>query len=117
MRTLATPLLIAVGLLAAGPTLGVEPRTDANTAITDAGQACTDDAQCRALCVPRDDAYASGDCTNASGAVVCSARRRLLVREGDTLAGICAAPAPDARPANCTVHIVEGRLVIEGCAD
>lgn len=84
---------------------------------TDAGRACTDDAQCQGLCVPGADAYAETGCSNERGVIVCSKRRRLLARAGDTLQGVCAATRRDVQPTHCAAHIVDGRLAIEGCAD
>lgn len=144
MRVLATSLLagsLLAGLLAlCAPARAQEtPETDAAVArcldeggtwqsstmltascvrpTTDAGRACTDDAQCQGLCVPGADAYGETGCSNEDGTIVCSKRRRLLAREGDTLQGVCDSPRHDVNPANCRAHVVAGRLTVEGCAD
>ncbi len=143
MRTLALRVLFVAGALVVGiPTSAQAPsETETDAAIarcldeggtwqsstmltascvrptTDAGRACTDKAQCQGLCVPGADAYDETGCSNERGVSVCSNRRRLLARAGDTLQGVCAATRRDVQPTNCGAHIVDGRLVIEGCAD
>ena len=138
-RALATSLLF--GLLATCPPACAQTPPDTDDAIrrcldeggtwqsatmlvascvrptTDAGRRCTDDAQCPGLCVPGDDAYGAPGCSTDFGALVCSERRRLLAQDGDSLQGVCAATRRDVQPTNCKPHIVDGRLVIEACAD
>jgi hypothetical protein len=84
---------------------------------TDTGHPCTDDAQCQGLCMPTDDAYHPAECTQGTAADICSTRRVLLLRDGDPTTGVCASERRNAMPANCKTHIVNGRLVTEGCAD
>jgi hypothetical protein len=84
---------------------------------SDAGRTCTDDAQCQGLCIPGEDAYLRRSCSADFGTTLCSERRILRAKAGDVLQGVCAATRQDTLPLNCAAHIVDGRLVIEGCAD
>ena len=146
MRTRSLQGLLAAGALVAGTLLfglpaGAQTPPDTDPAIarcldeggswqtsslsgsscvrptTDAGRACTDDAQCQGLCVPGDDAYGEPGCSNDGGVIVCSKRRPLLARAGDPLKGVCAATHRDAQPTRCEKHVVDGKLVIDPCAD
>jgi hypothetical protein len=84
---------------------------------TDTGRICTDDAHCQGLCVPTSDVYRPAECTQDTSSDICSKRRLLLLRDGDPATGVCSSERQDVMPANCKTHIVNGRLVIEDCAD
>ena len=84
---------------------------------TDGGRLCTDDAQCQGLCVPGDDAYDPAGCSNDLGVTVCSERRHLRGTTGHAMRGVCASIRRNVLPANCKAHVVDGRLVVEACAD
>lgn len=84
---------------------------------TDAGRPCNDDSECQGLCEPAADAYTSPSCSRDAGIEICGTRRGARFAQGDPVQGVCASTRIEGSPLNCRTHVVEGRVVMEPCAD
>lgn len=76
----------------------------------DAGSQCTDSDQCQGVCELPERMF---DRTSSAGVVVL----RLKADEPRPIIGVCSSFRNRAKPLNCTIHLREGEVTAESCAE